>query len=144
MATAANLLEGETVILSSDRGILSVTNARVIYDDQSSGRSRYVSIMHQSVASCGLVTNSYPLFLFFGGLAALAGFATEDDPRVWSFVAALVLVVLYFVTRSAVLKISSMGGESIIVPTKGMGRDSMLNFLNAVDAQRYRPPTATR
>lgn len=134
---SARLLDGEKVLVASDDGILVLTNARVRFDERGVGSARYVSIMHPSISSCGLVTKSNPVLLTLGGAAILFGLVMEEDVRVFSWLTAVVLTVAYFWTRKSVLKISSNGGDHITVPTTGMGRSAVLDFLDQVDGQRF-------
>ncbi|MCF8057245.1 MAG: hypothetical protein K9K37_11490 [Desulfocapsa sp.] len=53
-------------------------------------------------------------------------------------VAAAVLAVAYFLTRRAVISIASNGGETILVPAKGMSRSSIVEFLEAVERKKLK------
>jgi hypothetical protein len=118
-------LPGEVTVMESDGGILMATNSRVIFDEHAASSSRYLSIMLDAVVSCGVVTKARPLLLL--GAAGAAIFAvTQDLPaegRIGFFALAVLLVVGYFMSRSAMLIISS-AGENIAVPAKGMARES--------------------
>jgi len=62
MSKAVELVPGEQVVLRSDEDTLVLTTKRVRYDAVVLGRSKFISITLDSVASCGLATRSYPLF----------------------------------------------------------------------------------
>ncbi len=131
------LLPGETVLMSSDGGILTLTNLRVRLNARGSGASRYLSITLDSVASCGLVTRTRPLLLVVAAASAIGGVVANDSElRVALWVLAVVLVIAYLAMRSAMLTISSSGGQSIAVPARGMGRDGIIEFTDAVDAAK--------
>jgi hypothetical protein len=84
------------------------------------------------------------LLLLLAAAALLAGFATDEAIRVTLLTAGVLFVIAYFVTRQAVLKICSTGGEAIVVPTKGVERDVLLNIPNAIDAQIARRAGASK
>lgn len=138
------LLEDERSVLTSHQGALSVTSHRVVFSAVSSGASQYTSIPLDQVASCGLVTTTHPLLLVLAAGALIAGFASDEAMRVTLLTAGVLFVIAYFVTRQAVLKICSTGGEAIVVPTKGVERDVLLTIPNAIDAQIARRASASR
>lgn len=141
MATAAQSkpITGEQSLLTSDNGILALTNYRVKYDAKGNGMSKFVSISLESVSSCGLITRSRPILLVLSAVALIAAFAQPDQaPRVALLAVAVALGIAYFFTRSGVITISSNGGESIVVPAKGMGREAIVSFLEGVMEAKLR------
>ena len=133
------LLPGEKVLMSSDRDILTLTNYRIRLNEKKKGASNYLSIALDCVASCGLVTKTKPLLLVIAAIFAISGITqSQDNLRYGLFIVAFIFVAIYFITRSAALRIDSNGGEKIIVPVKGMGRDDILSFLEAVEDARFR------
>lgn len=129
---------GEQTILSSNNGVLSLTNYRVKYDAKASGQSKYVSISLDNVSSCGLVTQSRPALLFIAAICAVLGLALNNDALIGMLVVAIAFVIAYLVTRTAVIRVSSNGGEGIAVPAKGMARQEIVAFLEAVTAAQLR------
>lgn len=133
------LIAGEQSLLTSNNGVLTLTNYRVKYDAKGSGMSKFVSISLDAVSSCGLVTRSSPIWL---GLAAIAGIAAIVQPveaaRLGLFLAALCFFAAYFFTQAGVITVSSSGGEGIVVPAKGMSRESILVFLEAVSEEKLK------
>ena len=126
-------ITGEQSLLTSDNGVLTLTNYRVKYDAKGNGMSKFVSISLESVSSCGLITRSRPILLILAAVALIAAFAQPDQSaRIGLLVAALAFGIAYFSTRSGVITVSSNGGESIVVPAKGMSRESIVSFLEAV------------
>ncbi len=135
----SKLLPGEKVLMSSDKDILILTNYRVRLNQAATGASNYISIALDCVASCGLVTKSKPLLLAIAAICGAIGITqNKDDFRYGLLVIAAVLVVIYFVTRSAVIAISSNGGDKITSPVKGMSRENILEFLEAVEEARFK------
>ena len=130
------LLPGERVVMSSDTDTLVLTNHRVRYDSTEFGRSMFIGITLDSLASCGLVTQSSPVLLLLAGLAAIAAFIAGGNITVILLVVAVVLVIAYVLTRRAVIFVASNGGQSIAVPTKGMARPAIIAFLEAIEREK--------
>lgn len=142
MNNKIDLLPGEQIVLSAYDNILVLTTKRVRYDSVVWGRSELISITLSSVASCGLVTTSYPLLLLFAIIAFVAAFAPifklipPNDATGVLIGVAIVLVILYFTTRGSVISIASNGGKVIKVPTKGMKRDAIVTFIDALEREK--------
>ena len=140
MSTKIALLPGEQVVMSSDQDILTLTTKRVRYDSALFGSSKLISITLDSVASCGLITKSYPILLLLAALAVIDALTQRGDAQ-WMFLflaVAAVLAVAYFLTRRAVISIASNGGETILVPAKGMSRSSIVEFLEAIEREKLK------
>lgn len=133
MATENGNLIGEKALLTSDNGVLTLTNYRVKYDAKAQGATKFVTITLDSVASCGLVTKSYPILLIIAAISAIAAIIQRDSGGlgVLLFIA-LCFVAAYFLTRSGVITIRSNGGEHIDVPAKGMKPEVIRTFVEAV------------
>jgi hypothetical protein len=131
------LLSGERVLMSSDGGMLTLTNFRVRLDAKGRGASKYLSITLDAVASCGVVNNARPSLLLLAAVSAIGGVVVNDSSlQVALWVFAGLLVIAYLATRTAMLTISSKGGQSIAVPAKGLGRERIIEFTDAVDAAK--------
>jgi hypothetical protein len=129
-----NFMLNERLLVSSGNGILSLTNMRVIYDAKTSGASKFICIPLDAVACSGLVTRSYPILLIVAAIAFLFCFVPnfKQETVIGLGIATIVLVVVYFSTRRAILTISPNGGEHISILAKGMKREEILSFLNSV------------
>lgn len=138
MSTEIALLPDEQVVMSSDKDILTLTTKRVRYDSAVFGSSNLISITLDSVASCGLVTKSFPILLLLAALALIGAFTQRGDAQWMFLVAAAVLAVAYFLTRRTVISIASNGGQAILVPAKGMSRSSIVEFLEAVEREKLK------
>ncbi len=136
MSTKIALLPGERVVMSSDKDILTLTTKRVRYDSAVFGTSNFISITLDSVASCGLVAKSFPILLLLGAAALIGGFTQRGEAQWMFFGVAAVLVVVYFLTRRAVISIASNGGQTILTPAKGMSRSAIIEFLEAVEREK--------
>jgi len=126
-------ISGEQVLITSDNGVLALTNYRVKFDAKGNGISKFVSISLESVSSCGLVMRSRPVLLVLAAIAVIVAFLQpESAARYGLILLGVGFVAAYFLTRSAVIMVSSNGGEEIAAPAKGMGRENILTFLEAV------------
>ncbi len=136
MANKIALLPGERIVMSSDKEILILTNKRVRYDSTAFGTSEFVSITLQSVASCALITRSFPILLVIAALAFLGGLYQGGDNRTVLIGAAVLCAIIYAATRRAIVSIASNGGASIDAPARSMGRASIIEFLEAVEREK--------
>lgn len=131
------LLPGEKVLMSSDGGLLTLTNFRVRLDAKGRGVSKYLSITLDAVASCGVIKSARPSLLLLAAVSAIGGLVGNDsDLHMVLWVFAGLLVLAYLATRTAMLTISSNGGESIALPAKGLGRERIIEFTDAVDSAK--------
>ena len=136
MSNEIGLLADEQIVLSADNDVLILTSKRVRYRSTLWGRSDLVSITLDSVASCGLTTRSYPIALIIAAALLVIAFIERNDAATYLVLLSVILVVAYFLTRRAVLSISSNGGQAILVPTKGMSPDSITKFIDALEKQK--------
>jgi len=139
MSANIDLLPGEQVVMSSDNDILTLTTKRVRYDSAVFGTSSFISITLDSVASCGLTMKPYPILLLLAVLALLGAFPEFlfRGGMPWLTLGAVaVFAVAYALTRQAVISIASNGGQTILVPAKGMSRSSIVEFLEAVEREK--------
>ena len=130
------MVAGEKVLLQSNEGSIVLTTHRVRFSAETGGQGQTVSMTLDAVASCGLVTKSYPLLLVIAGFlsiaALLAALRGEGGIAVMGFLFAAVPVVAYFVTREVVLEIRSMGGDKIQVAMKAK-HEAVIPFVDAVE-----------
>jgi hypothetical protein len=129
------LLPGEHIVLRSNFDNLVLTNYRLRYDVEKFGGSVFIGITLNSLSSCGLVTKSSPVLLLLAGLSLLASFVAKDNGSVAVGIA-VVLAVAYFLTRRSVISLAPNGGQPIVVPTSGMSRNDIVNFLEAVEREK--------
>ncbi len=136
--TSLALITGERIIMSSDNDMLILTNMRVRLNAKNSGNSKLISITLDAVAACGLATRSYPILLLLGLCAVLAGLTQHNESQLVLIIVGVLLVLSYFPSRSAVMTIASSGKSEIIIPAKGMGRDAIIEFIDALEAEKVR------
>lgn len=139
------LLPDERIVMTSDRNTIVLANYRIRYSSGSGSVERFLSITLDAIASCGVVTKTQPLLLMFGALSTIGGLAQHDDSiRGILIVFGILLLLAYAFTRSAMLTISSKGGQHIAVPAKGIGREGIVDFINAVDEAKIALAAAMR
>jgi hypothetical protein len=126
--------------MTSDKDILTLTTKRVRYNSEITGASSFISITLDSVASCGATTRSYPLLLILAAIVAVAAIVQHNDSQTMMmlFVVAAVLVIIYYASRRAVISIASKGGHTIALPAKGMSRESVIDFLEAIEREKLK------
>ena len=89
-----------------------------------------------SVASCGLITKSNPIILI-AAVIFLFGVMGGDDEIITGYaIVGLVLVVIFFNTKKAVLSIVSNGGSEIVVSVKDMPREEVIKFINSIEREK--------
>jgi hypothetical protein len=138
-----NLLTGETAISETDLEYVSLTTHRVRYIQKAADGSRVVSITLDAVSSCGVVSKSYPILLLLAGLAAAAGLflsnngSVGENLRNGAFIAAIGLVIVYFLSRAVALSIASPG-DSITVSVRGVKEEKLIGFIDAVEEAKLR------
>lgn len=85
-----------------------------------------------------LLLRSFPFLLILAAIAIVAAF-TQRGGGVWGLLfVAMVLVAAYFLTRKAVISVASNGGQVILVPTKGMNREAIIGFIEAVEREKLK------
>lgn len=133
------LLPNEKILMQSEKNILTLTTHRIRRETKGGGNSSVVSITLDAVASCELITRSFPILLGIAALAAVGGVVTlsrDAATGIVAFVIAIASAAAYFVTRNAVLKIAS-AGDDIVQPTKGMSHEAMVEFIEAVEQAKF-------
>lgn len=134
------LLQGERMLMESSGKVLTLTSSRVRYDANERGSSKVISITLDAVSSCSLATRSYPMLLILCALAGIVGViltTSRNDASTVFYFAAVALGLAYLFLRSAILEVSSAGG-TIVVPARGMSREALLEFVDAVDEAKLR------
>lgn len=137
------LLPGEREVVRTNGGILVLTTHRVRLDQQEAGRSQIVSIMLDQVASCGLITKSYPLLLLFAITVALLALWMRQIGA--AVVGGGFFVALYWFSRRAILSVAS-SGAAIEIGATGLSREALVDFIDSVETAKLaftRPTVAS-
>jgi len=138
MDTKIEMLPNERVIMSAGKDELTLTSKRVRYHYSEIGRSNFMSITLDSVASCGLIVRTHPVLILLAIIAFIFGVNQDNEPRLILIGLSLFLVVLYFTSRKTLIAIGSNGGSSIEVPIKGVSKANVIVFLEAVERSKLR------
>jgi len=138
MNTKITLLPYEDVVTTFHNGILTLTTKRVRYHNISLSDSKFVSMALDSIASCGLITKSYPVLILFALIAIVVGLANNGVNQVTSIAVGVFLFISYFMTRRAFLSIASSGGEKIEMLVKGIKPDLVISFLELVESEKLK------
>ena len=138
MGNVIEMLKDEQVVLSSENDALILTTERVRYKSEVWGSSELVSMTLNSVASCVYKTKSYPIILILAAIVIVVAFAERGDITAYLVILSVILVVAYFLTRQAVLSISSNGGEAIVAPVKGMSQERITKFIDALENEKLK------
>ena len=132
------LLPNEKILMQSDKNILTLTTHRVRKETKARGQSTVVSITVDAVASCEVVSTSFPILIGLGVLGIVGGvaiFSRDAGSGLVGILVGLALLAAYFVTRTSVLKVAS-AGDAIVLPTKGMKPELLAEFIDAVERQK--------
>ena len=143
MRVQRTMLPDEQIVMSSTDDSLVLTNRRVYYDSVSIGRSSLISVTLDAVASCGLVTRSYPILLILAAVDFLIFLSVDTASffaanRSFMLVFGIALIIAYIATRKAVISIASNGGDKIIVLANSIGRKQVIRFIDAIELQKHR------
>ena len=131
------LLEGESLVMSSDNDQLVLTNKRVRFWGKINGAEAYRTMTLDSVgfASIGQADHKFLLLL---ALMSLGGVISLTQSIPGGVVSCIVFVLLYFVSRRTVMEIQSVTGQSIKVAMSGMKIEMCIQFLDQVEAEKIK------
>lgn len=139
------LFSDERKITASGGDQLVLTNYRVNYSFNNWGSSSYESIFLEDISLVKTQYKSRMLYLYLAGLAVLAGLfkkynnpqsmydsGSNDDMVVFSFAIALILTILWFISRSRTIELYSHSGQSIELLVPQWNREEAMSFLETV------------
>jgi hypothetical protein len=141
MPRTFELAPDESIVLSTDKEVLTLTTHRVRFDSSSYGESELISIPLHYVASAGLVTKSYPSLLVLGFALIVTSLFLDGIRVAIPLFPGLVSFFLYWPTRQSVLSISSSGGHTISAPTTKVPRASAISFLDSLESHMIGMPS---
>ena len=79
-----------------------------------------------------------PIVLLLAALGFISAFIQEGEAQGWIFTVTAGFVMAYFLTRRALISITSNGGDSIQAPAKSMNRSSIVKFLEAIEREKLK------
>lgn len=130
-----NLMPGEKVLLESDGKTLVLTTHRVRYEIDALGSGEIKSILLEELASCAMTRTSNPILLVVAAICFLVGLVTGRGAIAGGFILALILLIIYFVTRKQSLLLAS-AGATITFDTRGMSPEDVKKFIDRTEAAK--------
>ena len=129
-----SLFPGEAVVTYSDGGIVTLTTHRICKQEKEWGRSYNQDIMLEHITSCEDRTSSSVALLMIAilafGLAVLAGVNRSRDFGIY-FIAGIVLLLVYFLTRKKQITIASPSTK-MHINVSGMSTENIAAFVDKV------------
>jgi len=133
-----HFLSDEDLIVSSNENKVILTNLRIHLSDREWGRSYSNTLFLEDISSIEVRYRSNIIFLGLGilGLLAWLGVATNESVSTQQSMlylgVALVLLVLYWLSRKHVISISPNGGKSINFEVSNMDSLQIEDFVGKV------------
>jgi len=132
-------LPGEELVTESENKLITLTNFRLRFYSSNRGSAYIVSLMLNRISSIEVHYRSLwfllipSIILIVGGL--LAGAQNQGDIMIAGLVIGLLLALIYILSRKHIVTVSSMGGAKINFETKGMKRETLMNFINKIEGE---------
>ena len=140
MSGSFTLLPGEEIYLESPKVPLILTNFRVCHRFIHFPDPQFDSITLESIASTGLRTFSHLWLLILAGLLFLLALGIAQQPfgegnnaAGQLTLIAVVLVVIYFLTRRRSIVVESAGSFLMRVPAHALSLEECYFMIHAID-----------
>lgn len=108
--------ENENLISESDTKQIQLTTHRLRYHQDRSSNSNFISIMLDKISSIELTYTSNPLLLIIGIITI-------------PLLVGIILIVMYYQSKTHAISIIPDGGQPIIFEIKGMKREAVEQFI---------------
>ncbi len=134
------LMTNEKIIMSSDTNQLTLTTHRIRFKYSSFGFGNVISFLLSELDSCSVTYKSNPIFLVIGVLTFIGGLIAAGQRDAGAATGVLlvftaIFIILYFVTRKSVLKISSKSSH-IFVSIRGMSQEKIIDFIDTIESTK--------
>lgn len=145
-----HFLSDEDLIVSSNENKVILTNLRIHLSDSEWGRSYSNTLFLEDISSIEVRYRSNIIFLGLGilGLLAWLGVATNESVSTRQSMlylgVAIVLLVLYWLSRKHVISISPNGGKSINFEVSSMDSLQIEDFVGKVQEAKLSRLKETR
>ena len=130
--------ENEKVLSNTANGLVNLTTHRVQLKSSTIGRVHIISILLNRVSSISSNYRSKPIYLVISFLALAAGgylyLDNSEDAALVPFAFSVIFFIAYFFSRKHRVSIASCGGDIISFSTTGMSKDSVISFIDEVEA----------
>lgn len=131
------LFDNEEIITESKDNTLTLTNYRLRYESASRGKAHIVSIMLEKISSIEIHYKSNIIILTLGILFLAMGFVmgtmNEGGAMLMGMSIGGICLFIYYIRRRHVVSIASDGGAKIHFFTKGMDRNTLMDFINEIE-----------
>lgn len=131
----------EKEIMSSDNGLIKLTNRKIRYTSESFGKANIVSIMLNEISAIEVYYKSYLPALLLGILFILLGLIlgvqNQGDALLALLILGVIFIIYYLMTRRHVVSIISNSGRAISFQSSGMRRETLLKFIDKVEKAKY-------
>jgi len=132
-----HILDGESIITQSNDKTVTLTNYRIRFQSSGSGKAHIVSILLEKISSIEIHYKSKMFLLIIGILLMVSGLFMGANNMGQVMVLGIVLgglfILFYLLTRKHVVSVASDGGVKINFHTKGMKRETLLDFVNQIE-----------
>lgn len=135
------LLTDEHEILSSNESKIVLTNYRVHMHEKEWGRSYSIFIFLEDISSIEIRYSSNVIFFILAIISALFSIlifsnsnidSTNEHLLGYGVVATIFFIILYWISNSHVISISSDGGKPLNFQISKMGDDDITDFIYKV------------
>jgi len=123
--------------MDADAKRLQLTTHRLRHEPRGQLKGGLISIFLEHISSVQLSRHANPFWLglgvacLAGGFFMMAGHAQEAGLLCSAL--GVVFLVLYFTMRKHVIKVSSNGGDAIILATQGMKTETVNTFIDTLE-----------
>jgi hypothetical protein len=137
-----HLISGEEILMQSGNETITLTNFRLRYYESKMGDARLISFQLDKLSAIEMNYKSHPFFLYFGVAAIIGGIAvgaSGGKPEALSLfiILGIILILVYYFTRSHAVSITSDSGVKINYQTKGMKTEDHINFINKIETAKH-------
>lgn len=138
------LWENEKLISTSNNKEVILTSQRIRFETTHLGQRHMVSIMLEKISSIEVRYHSWVIILTLGILSILGGIylmavgGSDKEHANIFFLTGILMIVVFLLTRQHVITITPDGGARIIFSTRGMSRDTVLDFIDKVLREAFK------
>ncbi|MBA3828991.1 MAG: hypothetical protein H0X33_08650 [Taibaiella sp.] len=126
----------EILIMSSDRGIVELSNLRIGSDFKDLGYQKSVVIYLEDISSIQVISKNYVAYIAVAILAGLYTFLAlsqnSNGPALLGFSLAAIMVIIWWVTRKRIIAIYPNGGRPLEMEANRMRSEEIKDFIEKV------------
>ena len=134
------LMKDEKVLLTSDTNELTLTTHRIRFKSSGYGFKNVISFLLEELDSCSIMYKSNPVLIVLAILFIIGGLIASGQRGAGGIAAiiliiAVILIIAFFLTRKAVLRISSKSSH-IYIKIKSMSMEKLIEFIDSVESAK--------